>query len=252
MLESAAQMTAEPLSIPDCASAIVAEQLLRPATGWAVGMIGAVAEFMRAAIDEPASERPGCVITPRGALKIGATPDTRAVRFTTHSGLACIALCLPEAQAWFNGRAALTEVGPDHGAARSRDRDAILFDLGIDSPFFDFCVRTDDPAAVQRLRRLAGARLFGNGPGALSEIAALQPHRIVCSRLARIEVYQPIAAAGGATPDGPHTHLLPDLLAARLPFASDEPIPHGWIPCAHLYLGQLPGHQGWESAHPGH
>jgi hypothetical protein len=174
------------------------------------------------------------------------------VRFTTASGLACIALCLPDALARLSERAVLTEVGRDDGALRAADRDAFLFDLGVQSPFFEFCVRTADPLALRWLRSRAGTSLFGDGRGVLPEIAALQPHRIVCSRLARIEVYQPIADAGGITPDGPHTHLLPDLLAARLPFARDEPIPAGWIPCAHLYLGQLPAHEAHETAHPVH
>lgn len=228
---------------------MVAAHLAQPATGWAVGMVGAVAEFMRTADDDAESDLASCVVTARGALRIETTPDTRVVRFTTGSGLACIALCLPEAHARLSGRAVLTEVGRDEAALRDADRDAFLFDLGVQSPFFEFCVRSADPVAVQRLRSRVGTSLFGNGVGLLPEIAALQPHRIVRSKLARIEVYQPIANAGGTTPDGPHTHLLPELLADRLPYGKDEPIPRGWIPCAHLYVGQLPAHDAHETAH---
>jgi hypothetical protein len=234
------------------ASAIVAEHLARPETGWAVGMVGAVAEFMRTSADRTKGDFASCVVTARGALRIEATPETQVVRFVTASGLECIALCLPEALARLSGRAVLTEIGRDDGALRVADRGAFLFDLGIRSPFFEFCVRTSDPAAAQRLRRLAGTSLFEGGLHLLPEIVALQPHRIVRSRLGRIEVFQPIARAGGETPDGPHTHLLPELLAARLPFAKDEPIPLGWIPCAHLYLGQLPAHQADANSHTGH
>lgn len=251
VLESGAHMAAglASFSAHEGAREIVADHLARPATGWAVGIVGAVAEFMRTAADAVESDRASCVVTARGALRIAATPETQVVRFTTASGLACIALCLPEALARLSGRAVLTEVGRDAGALRAADRDAFLFDLGVQSPFFEFCIRTADPAAVRRLRSRAGTSLFGKDRGVLPEIAALQPHRVVRSKLARIEVYQPIADAAGATPDGPHTHLLPELLAASLPYGSDEPIPAGWIPCAHLYLGQLPVHQVHTTAH---
>lgn len=252
MVEFRAHMSAPEPSPPESANAVVVAHLARCATGWAVGMVGAVAEFLRAPADEAESDRATHVVTARGALRVATTPETRVVRFTTRAGLACIALCLPEGQARLNGRAVLTEVGRDHGALRAADRGALLFDLGVPSPYFEFCVRTADPEAVARLRRYIGTPLFGDDLGALREIAALQPQRVVCSRLARIEVYQPIAATGGATPDGPHTHLLPDLLASRLPFAADEPIPSGWIPCAHLYLGQLPAHDPREAAQPVH
>ena len=244
VLEFAAPMT--PRTFPPAErepAALVAAHLAQPTTGWAVGMVGAVAEFMRAPTDDAESDCATSVVTARGALRIGVTPDTRIVRFTHDtSGLGCIALCLPEVRARLNGRATLTELGRDEGALRHGDRDAFLFDLGSCSPFFDFCIRTTDVAAARRLRERAGTPLFTGGLALLTEIAAMQPHRIVCSRLARIEVYQPIAASEGTTPDGPHTHLLPELLASGLPYAAGEPIPRGWIPCAHLYVGQLPDH----------
>ena len=61
------------------------------------------------------------------------------------------------------------------------------------------------------------------------------PHRVFVSRIGRAEVYQPIPPAGGTSPDGPHTHVLPKLLAAGRTHAATEPTPAGWIPCAHLY-----------------
>lgn len=232
---------------------MVAAHLAQPATGWAVGMVGAVAEFMRGPADDAKSDSATSVVTGRGALRIEVTPDTRIVCFTNDaSRLGCIALCLPEARARLNGRATLTELGRDADALRHGDRDAYLFDLGICSPFFDFCIRTADAAAARHLSERAGTPLFTDGRALLGEIAAMQPHRIVRSKLARIEVYQPIAAADGTTPDGPHTHLLPELLASRLPYAADEPIPNGWIPCAHLYLGQLPAHGAHGSPQSGH
>jgi hypothetical protein len=205
-------------------------------------MIGAVAEFMRTTVEATIGDDTTTVITARGGLRIDATSDTRVVRFSLANGLACTALCLTESRARLSGSATLREIGCDDGALRDADRAALMFDLGIASPYFDFCIRTADPAAARVLRTMAGRPLFGDSRGLLAEIAAMQPHRIAVSQLGRIEVYQPIADAGGATPDGPHTHLLPELLAARLSFDPDEPIPAGWIPCAHMYLGALPAH----------
>ena len=250
VLEFAAPMTMPITSPAECgAAAVVAAHLAQPATGWAVGMVGAIAEFMRAPADPAECDCATSIVTARGALRVETTPETLVVSFTD-AGLRCIALCLPEARARLNGRAALTELGRDQGALRGEDREAVLFDIGICSPFFDFCIRTADAAAVRHLRERTGTPLFTGGLALLGEIAAMQPHRIVCSRLARIEVYQPIAAAGGTTPHGPHTHLLPQLLAKGHAYAADEPIPRGWIPCAHLYLGQLPDHG--EHGSPGH
>jgi hypothetical protein len=61
------------------------------------------------------------------------------------------------------------------------------------------------------------------------------PHRVFASRLGRIEVFQPIPPADGKSPTGPHTHVLPKLLAHGRTHAATEPLPAGWIPCAHFY-----------------
>jgi hypothetical protein len=53
--------------------------------------------------------------------------------------------------------------------------------------------------------------------------------------LGRIEVFQPIPPSNGKSPEGPHTHVLPNLLQHGRTHAATEPIPDGWIPCAHLY-----------------
>jgi hypothetical protein len=55
------------------------------------------------------------------------------------------------------------------------------------------------------------------------------------TRCGRAEVYQPIPAPGGISPMGPHTHVLPKLLARKRTHAATEPIPRGFLSCAHLY-----------------
>jgi hypothetical protein len=66
-------------------------------------------------------------------------------------------------------------------------------------------------------------------------IFGANPHRVFTSRLGRIEVYQPIPPASGRSPEGPHTHVLPKLLKSGRTHPATEPIPDGFVPCAHLY-----------------
>ena len=66
-------------------------------------------------------------------------------------------------------------------------------------------------------------------------ILATSPNRVFISRLGRIEVCQPIPPHDGRSPEGPHTHVLPDLLKHRRTHAATEPIPDGLVPCAHVY-----------------
>jgi hypothetical protein len=127
-----------------------------------------------------------------------------------------------------NRRAVLTELGPDTGALRADDRDGILFDIGVGALQVDACVRVSDPAVAAQLRAHCGQPTFAPGNPAGGLILAHSPHRVFVSRIGRIEVYQPIPPADGKSPEGPHTHVLLDLLRHHRTHAATEP-------CAHLY-----------------
>jgi hypothetical protein len=134
-----------------------------------------------------------------------------------------------------SGRAVLTEIGPDREALRAEDRHALLFDLGLGALQADFCVRIDDADTATRLRQHAGRPVFEPGNPAMGIILHANPHRVFMSRLGRIEVYQPIPPPSGKSPDGPHTHVLPRLLKSGRTHPATEPVPEGWVPCAHIY-----------------
>lgn len=196
------------------AAELVRNHLADAGAGWAIGGLGAVAEFLRdpeEMAEIALSDRGGLVTTARGAIRIGL-PDGAVARAYETSGehgapLAAIAITLPEMRAL--GVNAVTELGPDGEAIRAADRDALLFDLGVGVPHISFCVRTGDAALIAALRGQAGGLMWP----ALGAIVASQPHRICRSDAGRIEVYQPIPIGrDAATPYGPHTHLLPDLL----------------------------------------
>ncbi|MGB5079474.1 MAG: hypothetical protein WBO23_01890 [Burkholderiales bacterium] len=207
---------------------------------WSLGTWGAIAEFARDE-HEPAglSRDAGSIsaLTARGGLRI----DCAGIR-TAMLGEACIALCLPQAQCAMGRRALLTEIGPDSGALREEDRKAPLFDLGLDVLQLDACVRAPDPALAAELRACCGESIFSPGNPAFGILLATNPHRVFASRVGRIEVYQPIPPHGGESPEGPHTHLLPELLRERRTHAPEASIPAGLVACAYVNAAHLAQH----------
>jgi hypothetical protein len=219
----------------------LAEQLADSEVAWSLGTFGAIAEFMRDADEAVVLDRAGgsiSVVTARGALRIMLYPEVRPIAsesLTTEGWSHRVALCLPETGCAMSGRTEFTEVGLDHKALREEDRVGVLFDLGLGALQADFYVRSSDADVIAALRNCTGKSLFSPGSGAMKVILAANPNRVFVSRLGRIEVYQPIPPADGKSPTGPHTHVLPKLLAHGRTHSANEPLPPGWIPCAHLY-----------------
>jgi hypothetical protein len=217
-----------------------ASLLADPEASWSVGGFGAIAEFARAA-DEPADRRaPLRIVTPRGALALVPDAAARPVAYETVSAAPgawnhALAFCLPADACAMAGRTRITELGPDEGACRPQDRRATLFDLGLGTLQLDACVRTADPALIAELRNAQGRALFDHGNPVAAALVRHGPHRVFVCRLGRIEVFQPIPPADGRSPDGPHTHVLPKLLARGRTHAATAPIPGGWVPCMHAY-----------------
>jgi hypothetical protein len=221
--------------------ALLLDYLKDPDASWSCGRFGAIAEFHRDA-DESVDivEGPALsAVTSRGAIHIEAAAELRPVAYETISK--CIdswghglALCLPREQARMAGRATVTELGPDSAAVRPQDRDAILFDLGLGGTTSEICVRSADPEAIAALRDARGKPMF-ECMSLLPRLPELSPHRVFISRAGRVEVFQPIPPPTGKSPDGPHTHVLPRLLARGLSHAATVPIPSGWVGAMTLY-----------------
>lgn len=220
---------------------VLADRISDVETGWSLGTFGAIAEFTRDADEAATTAREGnrvVVVTARGGICLQARPDLRAVAsesLTPSAWNQRVALCLPEPACAMSARTVLTEVGLDADALRANDRAAVLFDLGLGALQIDACVRSADPRVIAALRDCAGSSIFAAGNGAMPVILASNPHRVFISRIGRIEVFQPIPPADGTSPAGPHTHVLPKLLSGGRTHAATEPIPAGWIPCAHFY-----------------
>lgn len=223
------------------AAALLRHAVADPATSWSLGSFGAVAEFLRDA-DEPAdvTETAAAVAvrTPRGGLRVGFDPAVRPVAYETpvpggwnHA----VALCLPAEACAMGRRTVVTELGPDPGALAATDRASLLFDLGLGVLQADICVRTRDPETVALLRAGAGRSLMEPGNPLWPALARHSPARVFTGRFGRIEVSQPIPPPDGRSPEGPHTHVLPKLLAAKRTHAATAPIPAGWVPVMHLF-----------------
>ena len=220
-----------------------------PETGWSMGTFGALAEFHQEAGEPVERDEPARLTraTSRGAIRLEPGAPARPVAYETLSSRSHrwghgVALCLPEGEALMSRRSTVTELGPDTDAIRDRDRDGILFDMGLGATGaacrqVDFCVRTDAPELIETLRRATGQSIFAPGCAAMAAILEAHPNRVALTRLGRVEVYQPIGgpATGGKSPAGPHTHVLPKLLASGRTHSANTPIPDGLLPCAALY-----------------
>ncbi len=218
---------------------LIEGQLADPAAGWSVGTWGAVADLERAR-DEPAGLTGLAMWTTRGALRVDATTELRLVAYerclrAPGSWRQALALCLPATRATMHRRSVVTPLGPDRAAIRPEDRSAALFDLGIGTGCADFCVRTDDPEMVAALRAAAGASLWDPSTGLHRLLSARSPARVVVTRAVRAEVTTPIPPPTGATPPGPHTHLLPKLLVTGRTHPAIEPIPTGLVPVTTIF-----------------
>ncbi len=251
---------------------------------WSIGALGAIAEFHwvdgdTAEGESPGTEGPLFVVTGRGGIALRPEPDLQPIPWESLSSTPGrwrqeVLLCLPRARARMEGPRVLTELGPDLGpqrgtvgippagspcgigALRPPDREGILFDLGLPLPFVRALVRTADPALLAVLRAGAGRPLLEPGNPALGAIKEASPTRIFCSRAGRIEVYQRIGSSrrGIPTPEGPHTHLLPALLARTRTHEAGAPVPRALAPAATLHPPHPPGApltaRGEESPNP--
>ncbi len=215
----------------------LSDQLANPETQWSLGTFGAIGEFMRD-IGEAAELDHHSVMTNRGGVRLDSHEGMQLFAFETATRLSWsqrVAICLPRDRSAMNHRATLTELGPDHDALNPGNRNDILFDIGLDTWQVDVCVRTGDPALAEQLRAHCGQETFAPGNPAGQLILAHSPHRVFVTRIGRLEVYQPIPPADGKSPEGPHTHVLPNLLRHRRTHSATEPIPDGLVPCGYFY-----------------
>lgn len=209
---------------------------------WSMGRFGAIGEFMRdpdEAFERSRSQNTEKIVTARGALEIRLREGIVPIAYDTLSADGetwghAVAFCLPRPPA--DRSATVSYLGADTAALRPEHADASLFDLGVGLGHVRVCVRTRDEKLCEALNSLEGGSLFGpTGARAMELVLKTSPHRIVVSPLGRIEVYSSIPAPTDRSPAGPHTHVLPRLLAAGRTHGANAPIPGGLQPALMLH-----------------
>lgn len=222
--------------VDDAIRDMVEQQLTDPGSHVTMGVSGALAEFRRRP-GEPMSREAACVVTARGAVRIDIPAGAQAIAYETPTGPElswnqAVALCLDAAAAQRAQRTAVTALGADTLAPRPRDRTAELFDLGLGVPTLDVCVRTTDTGLLDVLHGACGTPLT---PELAAVLAERSPHRVFLTACGRVEVFTPIPGRGDQTPDGPHTHLLPDRLRPARTHPTTAPIADGLVTCLTLH-----------------
>ncbi len=200
---------------------------------WSIGTFGASAEFHRTK-EEPLKRYDTAdslaLATDKGAIRLTAKNDLDVIAFDNlnsdgETWSNQVVFCAP-----FKADApqVVTPMGKDTAAIRPEDRDAMLFDVGVGLGLVRMCVRTKDAELIKALDARAGKPLFGPDNGdVMHALFRAQPHRVMISPSARVEVYQDIPAPDGDSPEGPHTHLLPKLLHKQRTHSANTPIPEG-------------------------
>ena len=205
---------------------VVHDGLAAGAGAWSMGVQGALAEFAVVAGERVDVRRGGAggrtveAVTAGGGIRLTIGDDT--VPWRDREGgliLAVPRAGLPVA------RSQVTAVPADPGALRPVDEKALMVDLGVGHRVAAFCVRTADPDLVVALQAVAGENWREALDAVGHRLVAASPHRVVTGPLGRIEVYNPIPAEWGASPEGCHTHLLPELLETGRETAEDLALP---------------------------
>ena len=197
-------------------------------TSWNMGSFGAVAEFHHT---NAGKARAMTVRSDLGAIRIRPVRGMSLIAYEMlsaqpdawHHG---VLVCVPKAHA-LERASGLVELGADEGAVQEKHRGGILFDLGLGSIAFRFCVRLFEADHIAFARRFLGQQVVETHCDLFQHLLRWSPHRVAISPVARIEVYQPIASPDGETPVGPHTHLIPHLLRPALTHSSYMPLPRG-------------------------
>lgn len=221
---------------------LILDHLNSHQSGWSVGSYGALGEFVfdpdETLLIEPDDRL--TIATARGALRVDRLGDVELVAYETprkhpEKWGQSVALCLPELSATMNHRKVITEIGSDHASILDENSDAVLFDLGLGTPYVDVCIRSANAELTSVLRAAEGESIWEAKHGAMAAILKQHPHRVFISAVARLEVFAPIGIE--KSPEGPHTHVLPELLATGRHHAAGASIPEGMYASLMLYPG---------------
>lgn len=219
--------------------AFVASSLEDGRGTWVMGVVGAVAEFTAAKGESTQVTQIGNDIvaqTRNGAARMTINDGVRALTFDPPGMMGAPRVVLAVKRE--RGRVPVADGVADLGAdtrALIPDGDTRLVDLGLGRKEARFCVRVSPGFADRTIRAVAGATFEAALPKIGGALVAESPTRVIETALGRIEVQGHIPPPDAVSPDGPHTHLLPDHLATgrALPVGMD--LPRAYLPGAVYY-----------------
>ncbi|MDQ0324912.1 putative Fe-S protein YdhL (DUF1289 family) [Rhodopseudomonas julia] len=206
---------------------------LRPGKGrWVFGIDGAFGEFAIGAGEQPEVKNALTVATHAGAVRLRLPEKLRA--FAWEEGEA-IVMALPRGRLQPPAGVTLAAAGPDQGAIREGDRDALAFELGFGSPVARFFIRTNDPALQRRLQVLEGKPWQQALAEAGSEIREGSADRIILTSIGRMEIYSPSATSDHRAQESARTQLSPEAIAGGQEMPAEIELPKAYAPCAIFY-----------------
>ena len=203
------------------------------------GVWGASGEVMRLR-DAPCATRIGgdvlTLTVPGGALRLHAAPYLTAFEIERPIGPALIALAVPQGRAFRTPATTLTPLGPDTDALLPRDAEGARFDLGLGRRALRFTVRCD-PSLATHLGRCTSMHWPDHLVHLGGPLVGSSPVRVIETPCLRLEIDALIPLPDGASPAGPHTHLLPDHVAQGLDMPPTVPLPAGYALTALIHPG---------------
>ncbi|MCF8481456.1 MAG: DUF1289 domain-containing protein [Rhodospirillum sp.] len=212
---------------------------------WSIGVPGAAVEFngldeslLTARLWEYGGEVRGGQGGVRVVLDHGAQKIKMIGHPTADGRVGRIDLCLYTRKAAMSNRWTLGEIGPDVEALRTGDRQGVLFDLGLGLPHIDYCVRVEEAGLLALLREWRGKPVLGEDRTVFDALRAASPHRVLLTRMGRVEVWSPIPEADGETPIGPHSHLDPERIVKGWTVDPESPLPETLYPLISLTLSK--------------
>lgn len=206
---------------------------------WVIGVVGAVAEFTAARdelVDVSTADDDLIARTRNGAIRMTINDNVRALTFDPPGLMEepRIVLAVKRERGRLPVASGVSDLGLDANALLE-EKSTRLYDLGIGRKEGRFCVRLGNGTAKEVLSGAQGLAFSKAMPIIAGALIAESPTRVVESALGRIEVQGQIPPPVASSPDGPHTHLLPDHLATAraLPIGMD--LPRAYLPGSIFY-----------------
>ena len=207
---------------------------------WVTGMPGAIAEFpCTPGRDVSVHIGPDELIAQADDARFRLRASDRLRAFAFGKG-GPIVIGFSRARIDNEPLGSFTPLGRDQNAIDVRDSSEFLYDFGMGRRYSRFCIRTSNLDFANTLNQLAGLPWHEVFKQAGARILAESPTRVVESQLCRIEVYSHIPPPGGTSPEGSHTHFLPQFLASGEEIPAALALPDYAAPVAIFYPGLPP------------